>query len=170
MARSTNHLLLEGLDHPLQSALLRDAWLQLPVRLSHHWHAHARCSHHQRHRRHDFYLRLRAGHSIHTSLMKHFSRVPQQLSQHLFHRVQAHRILYSIALAGHVIDTHIVQQQPEIPTISDPYVMHGSMRRFTGGSARCLGLVWGHLMTARSCPLLSKTTVRLRKGYGCKFC
>ena len=47
---------------------------------------------HQRHKRHDFVLRLRAGHCIHTSLMKHFSRVPQQLS-HLFHRVQAHWIL-----------------------------------------------------------------------------
>ena len=90
-----NHLLLEGLDHPLQAALLQDAWLQLRVRLSHHWHAHARYIHHQRHKHHDFDLRLRAGHSIHTSLMKHFSRVPQQLS-HLLHRVQAHGIVCDV--------------------------------------------------------------------------
>ena len=45
--------------------------------------------------------------------MKHFSRVTcsgEQLS-HLFHVCQ--HISDTIALAGHVIDTHIVDQQPE---------------------------------------------------------
>ena len=64
--------------------------------------------------------------------MNHFSRIPQQLS-HLFHVCPA-RTLDTIALAGHVRDTHNVDQKAWIVSLEYAleYVPKSSHRTLIG--------------------------------------